>query len=312
MASPATLAASSPPNSLVTTSPPSQGYGDNEYNSQESPNQDPHSSDITRKSEQFWKFGEIPQSSFMDNIQETIFLEQLTAIDDTLKSQVPMDEEHCRAFMLSALTGNKLRQYTILPDSLFPVFWIVRLSNSIQDFIELPPGDMHKLLVANTVSMINIRISRWFHPQTSLQKQLSLCSAGIDLYKEVTLQQDLDPQFVERPIDCEDVFVSPWCCDSTFEDRYFFLLKKMHKLPLDSTPLILLSVVMLFNSEKVTGLDQIKLIVTHERKFSFLLFRYLQNTYPDDQAQKYFQMFFECKSYLMEMADILINKRLIC
>jgi hypothetical protein len=83
-------------------------------------------------------------------------------------------------------------------------------------------------------------------------------------------------------------------------------------LPLDSTPLILLSVVMLFNTDKVSGLTHMNLVVSNERKFSFLLFMYLQNTYPEDQAQTYFQMFFESKNYLMEMADILINRRLIC
>ena len=31
----------------------------------------------------------------------------------------------------------------------------------LQDFVELPPDDMQKLLVSNTVSIINIKISRW-------------------------------------------------------------------------------------------------------------------------------------------------------
>ena len=51
---------------------------------------------------------------------------------------------------------------------------------------------MHKLLVANTVNIINIRIARWFHPRTSLETQLLLCCTGVDLYKEATIQQDLD------------------------------------------------------------------------------------------------------------------------
>jgi hypothetical protein len=62
----------------------------------------------------------------------------------------------------------------------------------VQDFVELPPDDMHKLLVANTVNIINIRIGRWFHPRTNLETQLLLCCAGVDLYKEATIQQDLD------------------------------------------------------------------------------------------------------------------------
>ena len=51
----------------------------------------------------------------------------------------------------------------------------------VQDFIELPPGDMHKLLVANTVSMINIRISRWFHPQVSQSYLYLLIFFKLDL-----------------------------------------------------------------------------------------------------------------------------------
>ena len=37
-------------------------------------------------------------------------------------------------------------------------------------------------------------------------------------------------RFVERQIKCDDVFVSPWCCDYTFEDRYCFLLNKMSQV----------------------------------------------------------------------------------
>ena len=32
-----------------------------------------------------------------------------------------------------------------------------------QDFVELPPDDMQKLLVHNTVSIINIKIARWLN-----------------------------------------------------------------------------------------------------------------------------------------------------
>ena len=66
------------------------------------------------------------------------------------------------------------------------------LSRIWQDFVELPPDDMHKLLVANTVNIINVRIARWFHPRTTLETQLLLCCTGVDLYKEATIQQDLD------------------------------------------------------------------------------------------------------------------------
>ena len=33
----------------------------------------------------------------------------------------------------------------------------------IKDFVELPPDDMQKLLVHNTVSIINIKIARWLN-----------------------------------------------------------------------------------------------------------------------------------------------------
>jgi hypothetical protein len=279
---------------------------------QTSPNQGIPSSEESPESEQGWKLGDIPENNALSNFQETIFLEQLAAIDENLKTQVPMDEEHCRSFLRCAMSGAKLRQYTILHAYQILIKRIVRLSNSIQDFIELAPGDMHRLLVANTVSMINIRIARWFHPQTTLEQQLSFCSDSGQLYQQVLLQKQLDPQFEIEAIDMEDVFVSPWCCDSSYEDRYFFLLKKMHQLPLDSTPLILLSVIMLFNSEAAVELTQHRLIINNERKFSLLLYRYLNNKYSQDVAQNYFQKFVQAKSSLVEMADILINKRLIC
>ena len=44
--------------------------------------------------------------------------------------------------------------------------------NYLQDFVELPPDDMQKLLVSNTVSIINIRIARWFHPKTDLKTEV--------------------------------------------------------------------------------------------------------------------------------------------
>ena len=33
----------------------------------------------------------------------------------------------------------------------------------LQDFVELPPDDMQRLLVHNTVSIINIKIARWLN-----------------------------------------------------------------------------------------------------------------------------------------------------
>ena len=46
-----------------------------------------------------------------------------------------------------------------------------KFNSCFQDFVELPPDDMQKLLVSNTVSIINIRIARWFHPKTDLKTQ---------------------------------------------------------------------------------------------------------------------------------------------
>ena len=36
--------------------------------------------------------------------------------------------------------------------------------------------------------------------------------------------------FIEIPVDKFDVFVSPWCCDSNYEDRYFALMDTLHKV----------------------------------------------------------------------------------
>ncbi|XP_023341500.1 uncharacterized protein LOC111711390 [Eurytemora carolleeae] len=196
-----------------------------------------------------------------------------------------MEIEHGRAFLECALTGKKISQSTIMHAYQTCIKRIVRFANSLQDFVELPPEDMHKLLVANTVNMINIRIARWFNPKTNLESQLSLCCTGVDLYKEVSIQHDLDSSFVEAPVNQEDVFVSPWCCDSSYEDRYFALMNSIHALPMDTTSMVLLSVMTLFDSEKTTGLQNFEMILSHEKKFSLLLYR--------------------------EMAEILINKRLL-
>ena len=50
--------------------------------------------------------------------------------------------------------------------------------------MELPPDDMQKLLVSNTVSIINIRIARWFHPKTNLKTQVA---KGLKLFAKISL-----------------------------------------------------------------------------------------------------------------------------
>ena len=83
----------------------------------------------------------------------------------------------------------------------------------IQDFDELPPDDMQKLLVSNTVSIINIKISRWLSEVTlikyllfwskvpiiilqDLKTQMGLLGTNHDLYKEAAdagrLTEDLN------------------------------------------------------------------------------------------------------------------------
>ena len=43
-----------------------------------------------------------------------------------------------------------------------------------QDFVELPPDDMQRLLVTNTVAIINIKISRWLSDDSDLKLQMGL------------------------------------------------------------------------------------------------------------------------------------------
>ena len=43
-------------------------------------------------------------------------------------------------------------------------------------------------------------------------------------------------------VDYSDIFISPWCCDSSHEDRYESLVQQMRELELDPTTVVLLSV----------------------------------------------------------------------
>jgi len=265
-----------------------------------------------KPSANIWKLDDSPFSDPNNIFPETLFLEQLAAIDERVRFQVPMEQEHGRAFLDCALSQRKISQTTIMHAYQICIKRIVRFSNSLQDFVELPPEDMHKLLVANTVNMIIIRIARWFHPQNSLENQLALCCTGVDFYKEVTIQQDLDPEYVECPVTLSDVFSSPWCCDSFYEDRFITLIDTMHELPFDESCQILLSVMVLFDSEKTSGLENAQMILSHEKKFSLLLYRYLKSKYSVKEADDYLQKFIDAVSNLRELADILVNKRILC
>ena len=46
----------------------------------------------------------------------------------------------------------------------------------LQDFVELPPDDMQKLLVHNTVSIINIKIARWLN-EVRLSRLKLICQS---------------------------------------------------------------------------------------------------------------------------------------
>jgi len=267
---------------------------------------------------QVWKLSESP---LMDpsplpqlntfTLQETLFVEQLTAIDERVRYQVPMEVSHGRSFLDCSVSGNHISQITIMHAYQTCIKRIVRFANSLQDFVELPPDDMQKLLVSNTVSIINIRIARWFHPKTDLQTQISLCGTGQDLFKEA-MQEGKLSEGTPLKVGYDDVFSSPWCCDSSHEDRYETLIAQIHQLDLDSTVVVLLSVMCLFDSEQVEGLTAKSTIISHGRKFSLLLQRYLLKSIGKEKTVECFGKYREALQKLREMAEILINKRLIC
>jgi len=267
---------------------------------------------------QVWK---LTEQSFMNpsplpqlntfTLQETLFVEQLTAIDERVRYQVPMEVSHGRSFLDCAVSGNHISQMTIMHAYQTCIKRIVRFANSLQDFVELPPDDMQKLLVSNTVSIINIRIARWFHPKTDLKTQITFCGTGQDLFKEA-MQEGKLSDGTPLKVGYDDVFSSPWCCDSSHEDRYETLIREIHQLDLDSTVVVLLSVMCLFDSEQVTELTAKSTIISHGRKFSLLLQRYLVESIGKEKTAECFLKYQEALQKLREMAEILINKRLIC
>merc|ERR1740131_494980 len=145
---------------------------------------------------------QFPNQANNFTLQEILFVEQLAAIEERVRSQVPMEASQVEIFLECALTGSPISQTTIMHAYQTCIKRIVRFANSLQDFVELPPDDMQKLLVSNTVSIINIRLARWFHPKTNLETQLALCGPGVDLLKEAGGQ----PQEGRSRVNYEDVF----------------------------------------------------------------------------------------------------------
>jgi len=251
-----------------------------------------------------------PLQSF--TLQETLFVEQLAAIDERVRSQVPMDPAHVRSFLNTAVFGTFITKITIMHAYQTCIKRIVRFANSLQDFVELPPDDMQKLLVANTVSIINIRIVRWLHPSIDLRQQLTLCGGGQEMFQEALEGGKVTEDGLWR-VNYDDVFASPWCCDSYYEDRYKVLMEDMHNLTFDSTVMVLLSVMCLFNCKGLPELSAESTIVSHGQKFSLLLHRHLlEQEGSEEAAMSRFYKYQEGLTKLREMAEILINKRLIC
>jgi len=222
-----------------------------------------------------------------------------------------MDLAHVRSFLNTAVFGIFITKTTIMHAYQTCIKRIVRFANSLQDFVELPPDDMQKLLVANTVSIINIRIIRWLHPAIDLKKQLLLCGGSNELFQEAVNGGKVTEHGRWR-VNYDDVFCSPWCCDSYYEDRYKILMNEMHEQSFDSTIMVLLSVMCLFNCKGVKELTAQSTIASHGQKFSLLLHRYLLEQSGGEAASASFHKYQEGLAKLREMAEILINKRLIC
>ena len=106
-------------------------------------------------------------------------------------------------------------------------------------------------------------------------------------------------------------------------------MEDMHNLTFDSTVMVLLSVMCLFNCKGLPELSAESTIISHGQKFSLLLHRcelskiylgcisnacrhLLEQEGSEEAATSRFYKYQEGLSKLREMAEILINKRLIC
>ena len=101
-----------------------------------------------------------------------------------------------------------------------------------------------------------------------------------DLNMKVDIHSDIDMNkrllYCLLKVDYSDIFISPWCCDSSHEDRYEALVQQMCELELDPTTVVLLSVMSLFyvsQSQASSSLAASSTIASHQRKFSLLLQR---------------------------------------
>jgi len=71
-----------------------------------------------------------PLQSF--TLQETLFVEQLAAIDERVRNQVPMDPTHVRSFLNTAVFGTFITKITIMHAYQTCIKRIVRFANSLQ------------------------------------------------------------------------------------------------------------------------------------------------------------------------------------
>ena len=101
-----------------------------------------------------------------------------------------------------------------------------------------------------------------------------LLGTSTDLFQEAVnsgrVAEDLNLK-----VGYSDIFISPWCCDSSHEDRYEVLIGEMSSLEMDSTTVVLLSVMSLFFTDSNQQITAVNNILSHQRKFSLLLQRFV-------------------------------------
>ena len=144
-----------------------------------------------------------------------------------------------------------------------------RVHHQHQDLALAQWGEWSILLCWNAANLLsNVQ-------NTDLKSQMSLLGTNQDLYKEAVdggrVTEDLNMK-----VAYSDIFISPWCCDSSHEDRYEALVKEMSMLELDPTTVVLLSVMSLFyisQQAQSAHLSASSSIASHQRKFSLLLQR---------------------------------------
>merc|ERR1711879_748719 len=101
----------------------------------------------------------------------------------------------------------------------------------------------------------------------------------------------------------------------TNQDLYKTLIHQILELELDPTTVVLLSVMSLFyisQQSQSISLSASSTIASHQRKFSLLLQRYLLQSKGRERTAELYAKYQKSLEKLQEMAEILINKRLIC